>query len=62
MPWLEIDLEERRRCITTQNGQKRDINAAVVQLPHIASPITLSAQPDVRVHYVSHLTASTMRT
>lgn len=59
MPWLEIDLEEEDGVVLqrVKRTQKRDINIAVVQLPHIANFTdfnALSAQPDVRVHYVSH--------
>lgn len=60
MPWLELDLDEEDG-VALQRGNKlrqpaRDIDIAVVHLPHIANFTdfnALSAQPDVRVRYVS---------
>jgi len=60
MPWLDLDLEEEDG-VALQRGnarprQARDIDIAVVHLPHIANFTdfnALSAQPDVRVRYVS---------
>lgn len=60
MPWLDLDLEEEDG-VALQRGnarhrQAREIDIAVVHLPHIANFTdfnALSAQPDVRVRYVS---------
>ncbi|QMI05603.1 cobyric acid synthase [Citrobacter sp. RHB25-C09] len=59
MPWLDIDLEDEDG-VALQKGKylrtgKRDINIAVVQVPHISNFTdfnALAAQPDVRVCYV----------
>jgi adenosylcobyric acid synthase len=58
MPWLEVDLEDEDGVAL--QGQvlrtdKRDIDIAVVQMPHISNFTdfnALAAQPDVRVRYV----------
>ncbi|MEG1209567.1 MAG: cobyric acid synthase [Leclercia sp.] len=60
MPWLDLCLEEEDG-VALQQGKylrtrERAIDIAVVQLPHIANFTdfnALSAQPDVRVRYVS---------
>lgn len=60
MPWLDVDLEDEDG-VALQRGKylrtsQRDIEIAVVQLPHISNFTdfnALSAQPDVRVRYVS---------
>ncbi|QMD25615.1 cobyric acid synthase [Citrobacter freundii] len=59
MPWLDVDLEDEDG-VALQKGKylrtdKRDIEIAVVQLPHISNFTdfnALAAQPDVRVRYV----------
>lgn len=59
MPWLDIDLEDEDG-VALQRGKylrtrQRDIDIAVVQLPHISNFTdfnALAAQPDVRVRYV----------
>ncbi|AVO79681.1 MULTISPECIES: cobyric acid synthase [Klebsiella] len=59
MPWLEVDLEDEDG-VALQAGKyhrtdRRDIDIAVVHLPHIANFTdfnALAAQPDVRVRYV----------
>ncbi|HFS5793532.1 TPA: cobyric acid synthase [Citrobacter werkmanii] len=59
MPWLDVDLEDEDGVVL-QKGKylrtdKRDIDIAVVQLPHISNFTdfnALAAQPDVRVRYV----------
>lgn len=59
MPWLDVDLEDEDG-VALQKGkylrsEKRDINIAVIQLPHIANFTdfnALAAQPDVRIRYV----------
>ena len=59
MPWLDVDLEDEDG-VALQKGKylrtdRRDIEIAVVQLPHIANFTdfnALAAQPDVRVRYV----------
>lgn len=60
MPWLDLDLEEEDGVAlqrgSARQAQDRDIDIAVVHLPHIANFTdfnALSAQPDVRVRYVS---------
>lgn len=61
MPWLDVDLEDEDG-VALQKGkylrtEKRDIDIAVVQLPHISNFTdfnALAAQPDVRVRYVRH--------
>ncbi|MDM2928059.1 cobyric acid synthase [Citrobacter sp. Cm046] len=61
MPWLDVDLEDEDG-VALQKGKylrtdKRDIEIAVVQLPHISNFTdfnALAAQPDVRVRYVRH--------
>ncbi|WP_039031821.1 cobyric acid synthase [Leclercia adecarboxylata] len=60
MPWLDLDLEEEDGVAlqrgSARQAQARDIDIAVVHLPHIANFTdfnALSAQPDVRVRYVS---------
>lgn len=61
MPWLEVDLEDEDG-VALQKGkyrhiQQREIDVAVVQLPHISNFTdfnALAAQPDVRVRYVRH--------
>lgn len=61
MPWLDVDLEDEDG-VALQKGkylrtEKRDINIAVVQIPHISNFTdfnALAAQPDVRVRYVRH--------
>lgn len=61
MPWLDIDLEDEDG-VALQRGKylrtdKRDIDIAVMQLPHISNFTdfnALAAQPDVRVRYVRH--------
>lgn len=61
MPWLEVDLEDEDG-VALQKGkyrhiQPREIDVAVVQLPHISNFTdfnALAAQPDVRVRYVRH--------
>ncbi|MTH47426.1 cobyric acid synthase [Intestinirhabdus alba] len=59
MPWLDVDLEDEDG-VALQKGKyprrdHRDIDIAVVQVPHIANFTdfnALAAQPDVRVRYV----------
>ncbi|RVR73428.1 cobyric acid synthase CobQ, partial [Citrobacter freundii] len=59
MPWLDVDLEDEDG-VALQKGKylrtdKRDIDIAVVQIPHISNFTdfnALAAQPDVRVRYV----------
>lgn len=59
MPWLDVDLEDEDG-VALQAGKyhrtdRRDIDIAVVHLPHIANFTdfnALAAQPDVRVRYV----------
>lgn len=57
MPWLDVDLEDEDGVIP-QKGKylrtdKRDIDIAVVQIPHISiHGFHAAAQPDVRVRYV----------
>ncbi|EMN5860164.1 cobyric acid synthase [Pluralibacter gergoviae] len=59
MPWLEVDLEDEDG-VALQQGKylrtgDRDIDIAVVQIPHISNFTdfnALAAQPDVRVRYV----------
>ncbi|HBL6925404.1 TPA: cobyric acid synthase [Citrobacter koseri] len=61
MPWLEVDLEDEDG-VALQKGKylrtdKRDIDIAVVQVPHISNFTdfnALAAQPDARVRYVRH--------
>jgi adenosylcobyric acid synthase len=61
MPWLEVDLEDEDG-VALQKGKylraaQRDIDIAVVQVPHIANFTdfnALAAQPDVRVRYVRY--------
>ena len=61
MPWLEVDLEDEDG-VALQKGKyrgasQREIDIAVVQLPHISNFTdfnALAAQPDVRVRYVRH--------
>lgn len=61
MPWLEVDLEDEDG-VALQKGKyrsagERDVDIAVVQLPHISNFTdfnALAAQPDVRVRYVRH--------
>lgn len=61
MPWLEIDLEDEDG-VALQKGKylstaPREVDIAVVQLPHISNFTdfnALAAQPDVRVRYVRH--------
>lgn len=61
MPWLDVDLEDEDG-VALQKGkylrtEKRDINIAVVQIPHISNFTdfnALAAQPDVRVRYVRY--------
>lgn len=61
MPWLEIDLEDEDG-VALQKGKylstaAREVDIAVVQLPHISNFTdfnALAAQPDVRVRYVRH--------
>ncbi|WCF13328.1 cobyric acid synthase [Edwardsiella piscicida] len=61
MPWLEVDLDDEDG-VALQKGKyrqtaPRDIDIAVVQIPHISNFTdvnALAAQPDVRVRYVSH--------
>ncbi|WP_024554587.1 cobyric acid synthase [Franconibacter helveticus 513] len=60
MPWLDIDLEDEDG-VALQRGKysrrdKRELEIAVVQLPHIANFTdfnALAAQPDARVRYVA---------
>lgn len=57
MPWLEVVLEEEDGVALqrARPGDEREIDIAVVQLPHIANFTdfnALAAQPDVRVRYV----------
>ncbi|MEB6380938.1 cobyric acid synthase [Leclercia adecarboxylata] len=61
MPWLDLDLDEEDGvALQRESGrhrQTREIDIAVVHLPHIANFTdfnALSAQPDVRVRYVSY--------
>lgn len=64
MPWLNIDLEDEDG-VALQNGKYDDATAkaldiAVIRLPHIANFTdfnALAAQPDVRLRYVSQLSA-----
>lgn len=64
MPWLEVDLEDEDG-VALQKGKylhaaPREIEIAVVQLPHIANFTdvnALAAQPDVRVRYASRADA-----
>ena len=59
MPWLDVDLEDEDG-VALQAGKyhrtdRRDIDIAVVHLPHIANFTDFNApaaQPDVRVRYV----------
>ncbi|VTM89184.1 Cobyric acid synthase [Raoultella ornithinolytica] len=59
LPWLEVDLEDED-SVALQKGKylstaKREIDIAVVQLPHTSNFTdfnALAAQPDVRVRYV----------
>ena len=59
MPWLDVDLEDEDG-VALQKGKylrtdRRDIEIAVIQVPHIANFTdfnALAAQPDVRVRYV----------
>ncbi|MFK3706871.1 cobyric acid synthase [Klebsiella sp. NPDC088457] len=61
LPWLEIDLEDED-SVALQKGKypgsaKREIDIAVVQLPHTSNFTdfnALAAQPDVRVRYVRY--------
>ena len=61
MPWLEVDLEDEDG-VALQKGKyrgasQREVDIAVVQLPHISNFTdfnALAAQPDVRVRYVRH--------
>lgn len=61
MPWLEVDLEDED-SVALQKGKylrtaQREIDIAVVQLPHTSNFTdfnALAAQPDVRVRYVRH--------
>lgn len=61
MPWLEVNLEDEDG-VALQRGKylhtgAREIDIAVIQLPHISNFTdfnALAAQPDVRVHYVRH--------
>ena len=61
MPWLEVELEDEDG-VALQKGKyrsagERDVDIAVVQLPHISNFTdfnALAAQPDVRVRYVRH--------
>ncbi|MBV8042424.1 cobyric acid synthase [Pluralibacter sp.] len=61
MPWLDVDLEDEDG-VALQKGKyrrtaQRDIDIAVVQVPHISNFTdfnALAAQPDVRVRYVRH--------
>jgi adenosylcobyric acid synthase len=61
LPWLEVDLEDED-SVALQKGKylrtaKREIDIAVVQLPHTSNFTdfnALAAQPDVRVRYVRH--------
>ncbi|WP_395754991.1 cobyric acid synthase [Edwardsiella ictaluri] len=61
MPWLDLDLDDEDG-VALQKGKyrqtaPRDLDIAVVQLPHISNFTdfnALAAQPDVRVRYVSH--------
>ncbi|MFJ2974321.1 cobyric acid synthase [Kluyvera sp. NPDC087067] len=61
MPWLDVDLEDEDG-VALQKGKyrhiaQREIDVAVVQLPHISNFTdfnALAAQPDVRVRYVRH--------
>lgn len=64
MPWLDIDLEDEDG-VALQNGKYQDtaekaLDIAVIRLPHIANFTdfnALAAQPDVRLRYVSQLSA-----
>ncbi len=64
MPWLDIDLEDEDG-VALQNGKyhgaaEKALDIAVIRLPHIANFTdfnALAAQPDVRVRYVSQLSA-----
>lgn len=59
MPWLDVDLEDEDG-VALQKGKylrtdRRDIEIAVIQVPHISNFTdfnALAAQPDVRVRYV----------
>lgn len=61
MPWLEVDLEDEDG-VALQKGKyrgasQREVDIAVVQLPHISNFTdfnALAAQPDVSVRYVRH--------
>ncbi|TFB23506.1 cobyric acid synthase [Lelliottia nimipressuralis] len=61
MPWLDVDLEDEDG-VALQKGKylrtaERDIDIAVVQVPHISNFTdfnALAAQPDVRVRYVRY--------
>lgn len=61
MPWLEVDLEDEDG-VALQKGKyrgasQREVDIAVVQLPHISNFTdfnALAAQSDVRVRYVRH--------
>jgi len=62
MPWLEVDLEDEDGVALQKgkyrNSGNREIDVAVVQLPHISNFTdfnALAAQPDVRVRYVRHV-------
>jgi adenosylcobyric acid synthase len=58
MPWLDVDLEDEDGVALQGKylrTDRRDIDIAVVQLPHISNFTdfnALAAQPDVRVRYV----------
>ena len=60
MPWLELDLEEEDSVVLQRRAMRqgpRDIDIAVAQLPYMSNFTdfnALSAQPDVRLRYVSH--------
>lgn len=64
MPWLDIDLEDEDG-VALQNGKYNDatekaLDIAVIRLPHIANFTdfnALAVQPDVRLRYVSQVTA-----
>ncbi|ADO48035.1 cobyric acid synthase [[Enterobacter] lignolyticus] len=61
MPWLDVDLEDEDG-VALQKGKyrqtaQREIDIAVVQVPHISNFTdfnALAAQPDVRVRYVRY--------